>query len=84
MNDNQNINLAALNQQQKGFILRPSDENPNLPPETPPIVPCCGYACVGDAEYPVMWNPYNKVVQCHNCGHIYVPEPEQSPLDSDG
>lgn len=20
-----------------------------------------------------MWNPYNKVVQCHNCGHIYKP-----------
>ena len=22
----------------------------------------------------VMWNPYNKVVQCHKCGHIYVPK----------
>ncbi len=22
----------------------------------------------------VKWNPYNKVVQCHKCGKIYVPE----------
>jgi hypothetical protein len=20
-----------------------------------------------------MWNEFNKVVQCHNCGHVYVP-----------
>ncbi len=24
-------------------------------------------------EDAVKWNPYNKVVQCHRCGHIYVP-----------
>ena len=22
----------------------------------------------------VKWNPYNKVVQCHNCGQIFVPK----------
>lgn len=21
----------------------------------------------------VKWNPYNGVVQCHVCGHVYVP-----------
>ena len=26
----------------------------------------------GDA---VMWNPWNKVVQCHRCGHIFLPAP---------
>ena len=28
------------------------------------VCPSCGY--VGA----IMWNPYNKVVQCHNCGQI--------------
>ena len=66
----EDINYAAPNQQKRGFILRPSPE-----PEAPPVIPCCGYiACIAGADYPVMWNPYNKVVQCHNCGHIYVPE----------
>lgn len=22
----------------------------------------------------VKWNPYNKVVQCHKCGQIFVPK----------
>ena len=21
-----------------------------------------------------MWNPFNKVVQCHNCGMVYEPK----------
>ncbi len=24
----------------------------------------------------VFWNPYNGIVQCHSCGHVYVPIPE--------
>lgn len=35
---------------------------------------CCGYAPPSGFNYPVYWNQYNGVVQCHNCGQIYVPE----------
>jgi hypothetical protein len=21
----------------------------------------------------IKWNPFNKVIQCHQCGHIWVP-----------
>ncbi len=24
-----------------------------------------------------MWNEFNQVVQCHNCGEIYVPQSKQ-------
>ncbi len=34
---------------------------------------CCQYLCPDDLAYPVYWNPYNKVVQCHHCGRVYVP-----------
>jgi len=30
-------------------------------------VPCCGYS----GPNPIKWNPFNKVVQCHNCGAVY-------------
>lgn len=33
--------------------------------------PCCGY--VSRREYPVFYNPGNKVVQCHSCGQVYEP-----------
>ncbi len=39
----------------------------------PPTL-CCHYRCRADVPYPVMWNPFNKVVQCHNCGQVYVPK----------
>lgn len=39
-----------------------------------PTTLCCGYAASLDRPYPVMWNEFNKVVQCHNCGHQYTPE----------
>ena len=39
---------------------------------THPKTPCCNYTCTTDIPYPVMWNPYNKEIQCHNCGEIYV------------
>lgn len=34
---------------------------------------CCNYEAPEGIPYPVMWNQFNKVVQCHNCGEIYVP-----------
>lgn len=39
------------------------------------ITPCCGYKWseVQSNPYPVFWNPLNRVVQCHNCGHVWVP-----------
>lgn len=45
-------------------------------------VECCGYELV-DKDHPVYWNPFNKVVQCHNCGTVYgpnkVPESKLEP-----
>lgn len=31
---------------------------------------CCEHAKEVDC---VKWNPFNKVVQCHSCGHVYLP-----------
>jgi hypothetical protein len=42
--------------------------------KTHPKTPCCGYKAKADIPYPVFWNPFNKAVQCHNCGHVYCPE----------
>ena len=39
-----------------------------------PPTECCNYICPVSIPYPVMWNPYNKVVQCHNCGHVFIPK----------
>lgn len=42
------------------------------------LLPCCGYADTSA----VMWNEFNKAVQCHNCGQIYSAiraEAEQQP-----
>lgn len=39
-------------------------------------VPCCNYAWdpkTHTQPYPVMWNPFNEVVQCHNCGVQWEP-----------
>lgn len=38
-----------------------------------PATPCCKYEAHPKIGYPVYWNEFNKVVQCHNCGHIYSP-----------
>ena len=38
------------------------------------VVPCCGYE-YSDDNYPVKWNEWNKVVQCHNCGQTWQPKP---------
>lgn len=40
-------------------------------------LPCCGYADTSALK----WNPYNSVVQCHNCGQVYTaPKPARQPL----
>ncbi len=33
---------------------------------------CCGYV-QSETDSIIRWNPYNGVVQCHNCGTMYVP-----------
>jgi hypothetical protein len=39
--------------------------------------PCCGYEwdMMKDSG-PIFWNPYNSVVQCHNCGSAFVSIPQ--------
>ena len=47
--------------------------------QEPVELPCCGYT---DASA-VKWNPFNGVVQCHNCGQCYTHPPqrtEQEPV----
>lgn len=39
-----------------------------------PPTECCNYSAPITLPYPVMWNKFNKVVQCHNCGHVWVPK----------
>jgi hypothetical protein len=40
---------------------------PQRTEQEPVKLPCCGYT---DASA-VKWNPFNRVVQCHNCGQTY-------------
>lgn len=42
-----------------------------------PPTPCCKRAYPLTIAYPVYWNPYNKVVQCHSCGAMFVPCDEE-------
>ena len=44
------------------------------PEQEPVALPCCGYT---DASA-VKWNPYNQVVQCHNCGQVYTTPPKRT------
>jgi hypothetical protein len=50
---------------------------PNAPqpqPKQEPVkLPCCGYY---DATA-IKWNQLNGVVQCHNCGESYAPQPQR-------
>ena len=48
------------------------------PEQEPVALPCCGYT---DASA-VKWNPFNGVVQCHNCGQTYTP-PQRTWVDID-
>jgi hypothetical protein len=41
---------------------------------------CCGKEFTFTHDHPVKWNPYNEVIQCHMCGHIYVPAKEGEQL----
>jgi len=41
---------------------------PQRTEQEPVELPCCGYT---DASA-VKWNPFNGVVQCHNCGQTYT------------
>jgi transposase-like protein len=38
--------------------------------QEPVALPCCGYT---NASV-VKWNPFNRIVQCHNCGQTYTPQ----------
>ena len=53
----------------------------NYPPkrteQEPVELPCCGYT---DASA-VKWNPFNGVVQCHNCGQCYTTPPQRTWVD---
>jgi hypothetical protein len=44
------------------------------PKQEPVALPCCGYT---DASA-IKWNPYNQVVQCHNCGQVYTAPPQRT------
>jgi len=56
---------------------------PTHPPQRteqePVELPCCGYT---DASA-VKWNPFNGVVQCHNCGQCYTTPPQRTEPVSD-
>ena len=47
---------------------------PQRTEQEPVALPCCGYA---DSSA-IKWNPYNKVVQCHNCGQTYTTPPQRT------
>ena len=51
---------------------------------THPPTPCCGYAGPMTITHPICWNPYNDVVQCHNCGHVYSPAPTTDAIEETG
>lgn len=38
---------------------------------------CCNYP-IDDKRPPVIWNEFNGVVQCHNCGQVWVPKPQMA------
>jgi len=29
----------------------------------------------------VKWNPYNKVVQCHKCGQVFMPKKDEKEIE---
>jgi transcription elongation factor Elf1 len=45
----------------------------------PVALPCCGYT---DASA-VKWNPFNGVVQCHNCGQTYTTPQQRTWVELD-
>jgi hypothetical protein len=71
-----------VTKEQLDRYIETGDINPPAQPQRteqePVKLPCCGYA---DASA-VKWNPFNGVVQCHNCGQTYTP-PQRKPLTDD-
>ena len=51
-----------------------ADEQALAAQQEPVELPCCGYT---DASA-VKWNPFNGVVQCHNCGQAYTTSPQRT------
>jgi hypothetical protein len=52
-------------------------EHPHFPHKLP--CGCEWQRTTEDLAGPVMWNPYNGVVQCHKCGQVYSPGSLPSP-----
>jgi protein-arginine kinase activator protein McsA len=73
--------IAGLESQERNFCPRCGKRTNDIHTCTPPQrteqepvkLPCCGYT---DASA-VKWNPFNRVVQCHNCGQTYT-QPQRS------
>jgi hypothetical protein len=63
-----------LTQDSKETILYLLKEALAQPEQEPMALPCCAYT---DASA-IKWNPYNQVVQCHNCGQIYTTPPQRT------
>jgi len=57
--------IEVLKQAVEALVVRQYAE---LESQEPVALPCCGYT---DASA-VKWNPFNGVVQCHNCGQTYT------------
>lgn len=68
---------ASLTQLLMSMPPQPASCNCRPPQRTeqePVELPCCGYT---DADA-VKWNPFNGVVQCHNCGQCYTAPPQEN------
>jgi transcription elongation factor Elf1 len=55
-------------------VFRARRATPPTPVQEPVALPCCGYT---DASA-IKWNPFNGVVQCHNCGQTYATSAAQA------
>ena len=49
-----------------------------------PATLCCNKNYPLTIPYPVYWNEFNKVVQCHSCGQVYEPKPKEKDLTQKG
>lgn len=38
------------------------------------VMPCCGYQVKPGQPSTIFWNPFNELVQCHNCGQTFLAE----------
>ncbi len=44
------------------------------------VTPCCERPMVAKGHACVVYNEFNKVVQCHRCGHVYTPASSEEYL----